>query len=302
MNSYWDHFEDIDQKYMAVKLNTPTPVIECDFNGNKLFIKDENENQNGSFKDRGVSYQMAKHIQHGKTKFALSSSGNSAISCSSIAVFYDGDLELFLSNKINPSKLNKIKGFSNPRIKINLSEKPRSDLIKFLNHNPEYVNLRGSNDNYAIPGFKTIAYEIIEQLPEVDAIFIPCSSGTSALGISQGFKELNLNIPIHICQTEKIHAIAKYFDDEYIRQNASLADAITDRLANRKKDVVELIKVTKVFGWVISDIQLVQDKDIVTNLINKDYSYNSVLAFSGWRKALKKGYNYKNPVLLFSGL
>lgn len=301
MRSFWDNFSDIDDKFKTIEINDNTPIIEATYEGKNLFIKDENENLNGSFKDRGVSYQMAKYLQLGNSNFALSSSGNSAISASFITNHYDVKLQLFLSNNINSEKLEKINKFTDSKIKINLSDKPRSELIKFLNNNPEYINLRGSTDIYSYQGFKTISYELVEQVPDVDAIFIPCSSGTSTFGIYQGLKELNHLVPIHICQTEKINALSKYFDVDYKRQQSSLADAITDRVAHRKDELIEIIKESEGFGWIISDSNLLEDKEIVNNLINKDYSFNSLLAFSGWRKSFEKGYNYKNPVLLFSG-
>jgi len=302
MRSYWDYFDDIEIKFKTLDLKVNTPIIELKYEDQNLIIKDENDNLNGSFKDRSIGYQMARHIQQGETRFALSSSGNSAVSACYISRQYNVELQLFLSEQINSSKLNNIKELSNSKININLSNKPRSELIKFLNNNPDFINLRGSTDVYAPVGFKTISYELFEQVPEIDAIFIPCSSGTSSIGINQGFQELNIHVPIHICQTEKINSISKYFDVDFERKDTSLADAITDRVAHRKNSVVEIIKKSNGFGWVISDTQLMEDKEIVNNLLHKDYSFNSLLAFSGWRKAVKKGYNYKYPVLLFSGL
>jgi threonine dehydratase len=302
MHSYWKHFNEIENKFKTLELRVNTPVKEFKYKENNIFIKDENLNLNGSFKDRGVSYQMARHIQLGHNHFALSSSGNSALSACYVSKYFDVELQLLLSNKMSSLKLGKIKEFSSSKIKIFLTDKPRSELIKFLNNNSDYTNLRGSTDGFAYQGFKTISHELIEQVPNIDAIFIPCSSGTSSWGIYQGFKELNVNVPIHICQTEKINSIAKHFNIDYSTQKSSLADAITDRIAHRKSNIIEMVKETQGYGWVISDNQLETDKATLNTLTREDYSFNSVLAFSGWRKALEKGYNYKNPVLLFSGL
>lgn len=302
MRSYWDYFDDIEKKFKTLNLEVNTPIVAITIDGKNVFIKDENKNLNKSFKDRGLSYQMVRNIQQGETKFALSSSGNSAISAGFVSQHYDAELQLFLSNKINQTKLDRLKEFTDSKIRINLSDKPRSELIKFLNNNPDYVNLRGSTDVYASSGFKTISHELVNQVPDIDAIFIPCSSGTSTVGIYEGFKELNRNVSIHICQTEKIHPISKYFDLDFVRNETSIADAISDRVAHRKSIVIEIIKQTSGFGWIISDSRLLKESEKLFNLLKVDHSYNSILAYSGWRKALEKGYNYKNPVLLFSGL
>lgn len=302
ISSYWDIFQDVESKYKEIQLMVNTPIIEIEIDGIKLTIKDENKNINGSFKDRGLTYQIVKNIQNGNDKFALSSSGNSAISACYISRNYNVTLELFLSKNINKNKSEKINQYASELIKINYEEKPRSDLIKFLATNTDFINLRGSTDEIAPLGFKSIAYEITKQVEKYDAIFIPCSSGTSSLGIHMGFRELGIQLPIHVCQTEKVNAIAKNFDNDFNKSESSLADAITDKVAHRKLELIEIIKNTGGYGWVISNERLEEDIIFINNLLKTNYSYNSMLAFSGWKKSVEKGFNYKNPILLFSGL
>lgn len=302
MNAFWDNYPEIRKEYQIEfgQGNTPTLIVSS---GNyTAIIKDETRNPTGSFKDRGLSYQIARHMQDGKTKFAISSSGNAAISASFIAKLYKLELYVFVSDSIHYEKLNRIndiiKGTQN--ITLSKSQKPRSDLIRFLKNNPDFTSLRGSTDEYAPQGYKSIAYEIVKNNQNADAIFIPTSSGTSALGIALGFSELN--IPIHICQTEKVYSIAKVFDSNFQSSKSSLADAITDKVAHRKEQLIEVINQSQGFGWVISDTELIEAKSKINSFNIGEYSYNSILAYSGLQKALQAGYRFTNPVLLFSGL
>lgn len=304
MSKFWDYFDDIKIPNQLEIGQGNTPLTLQDVDGVEVGIKNEYSNPNQSFKDRGLAYQISKHVQEGKTRYALSSSGNAAISAASLAKKYSLELELFLSRTIIPKKLEEITNISNlsKNIHVNISDKPRSDLIKYVNSNPEVTNLRGSTDPYATSGYKTIAYEIVEQLPQIDAIFIPCSSGTSTLGIAEGFKEMNKNVAIHICQTSKIHPIAKMFDINYSATESSLGDAITDKVAHRKKSIVDIVKQTQGFGWVISDEELLLAKRMADEWDFKFLTYNSLLSLAGLLKSKRTNYIYNYPVLLFSGL
>lgn len=304
MNKFWHNFPEISKNFQIDFGQGATPVLTTTVQDKTITIKDETKNPNGSFKDRGVSYQIARHAQDGHTKFALSSSGNAAISSIHVCSLLDLELVVFVSETLAENKLNLIEGKlkNNPKVKLIKSSKPRSDLVKFTRENLDFVNLRGSTDHYAPQGYETIAYELQTQTPEIDGIFIPTSSGTSALGIADGFQKIGMNVPIHICQSEKVHAIAKNFDSDFSVRESSLADAITDRVAHRKGEVVKTVQNSNGSGWIVSDDQLERAKQTLRASGITGYSYNSLVAFSGYQKAVNSGYNFQNPVLLFSGL
>lgn len=302
MSKFWSYFPEIDSRYRVNIEQGDTPLIKSE--ELKIVYKDEYHNKNHSFKDRGLSYQISRHLQEGKKNFALSTSGNAGITASYIASEYKINLDLFISSSIHKEKLQLLKEFSgnNNNIEIHISRKPRSDLFKFLRNNEDIVDLRGSTDPYAIEGYKTIAYEVLNQYPEVDAIFIPCSSGTSTIGIYEGFKQSGKNVSINICQTEKINPIARLYDTNFSFSETSLADAITDKLAIRRKSINDAISSTRGNAWVISDKSLLEAKSYVKGLNLNYLTYNSLLSLAGLLKSREKGDNYFYPVLLFSGL
>ena len=304
MSKFWEYFNDIKSPFQLEIGQGNTPLTFQNISGVTVAIKNEYANPNQSFKDRGLAYQISKHYQEEKTKFALSSSGNAAISSAYIAKKYSLDLELFLAKSIDQKKFEKIMSISNSSnsINVNTSNRPRSDLMKFVNSNSSVTNLRGSTDPYAISGYKTIAYEIVEQFPEVDAIFIPCSSGTSTLGIAEGFSELKKSVAIHICQTTKTNPIAKTFDRNYITTENSFADAITDKVAHRKKSICAIIEQTGGSGWVISDQDLMHAKEVSEAWNFELLTFNSLLSLAGLLKSRERNNIFNYPVLLFSGL
>ena len=199
MKGIWSYknLQNIDSSFQLTLNEGCTPIRKIKLEDLEVVIKDENSNPSGSFKDRSLAYQLSYHMEKGVRNFVISSSGNAGISAAAYAGLAGVKLDIFVSDNINPAKLEKLDVLKNDKIVIHSGPKPKSDAMKFATVTGAY-NLRGSKDDTAIIGFKTIAYELIEQYPEIDAIFLPCSSGTSALGIYQGFVENGKNVKIYI--------------------------------------------------------------------------------------------------------
>lgn len=295
----------INKKFQLSLKEGNTPLEQYTIGDRKVFIKREDKNPNGSFKDRSLAFQISKYYEERHKKLIISSSGNAAISAAAYCNLAKIDLDIFVSNRIEKEKLNKLQNFNKnntSKIKTVISKRPKSDAIKYSKKN-NIPNLRGSIDDLAAVGFETISFELFKQNPQIDAIFIPCSSGTSTVGIYNGYKHISKSVPsLHVCQTEKIHPIAKEFDSNFTETQDSLAKAISDRVAHRKKSVINIIKETNGFGWVVSD-KLLEESISMTKMLDIDNtSYNSHLSLAGYLKAIKKGQNFKTPCLIFSGL
>jgi threonine synthase len=281
--------------------NQFTPITKIEYGGINIFLKREDHNPTKSFKDRSLSYQITHYVKQNIKEYVISSSGNAAISAAYYCKNYNCKLHIFVANKINKYKYNKLIELADDNIIIQSSDRPKSDAIKFASEN-KLLNLRGSLDNNALIGFEQISYELLQQVELIDAIFVPCSSGTSSLGIYNGFINNSHKSPaIHICQTTLIHSIAKEFDKDFTKENTHFADAISDRVAHRKAQIMKIISETNGFGWVISNQQLQQAAQLINQLINENISYNSILSLAGLLKAIDKGYNFRNIVLIISG-
>ncbi len=271
----------------------------------KVLLKLETMNPNKSFKDRSLAFQVSYYNTHGKKKLLISSSGNAANSAAAYVNLTDIKLAIFVSNKINKNKLKHLEHIinTNPRITLNFSERAKSDAIKFSNQG-NYINLRGSEDKIAIEGFKTISYELAKEAPQTDAIFIPCSSGTSTVGLAKGYNDIDIPIPqIHICQTTKVHPMAKGFDMAFEQSGDSPADAIVDKVAKRKEEVIEIIKNSQGSGWVLSTKEIIKATTFLQKKTNlPDLTYNGCLSFAGLIRALGKKRRYSSPVCIISGI
>ena len=287
------------QQFSLGEGNTPLCCLKVE--GQRIWFKDENANPTGSFKDRCLAYQISYYYSLGKKEFVISSSGNAAISAGSIVkLLSDATLDIFFSHNINPKKLDKLLNLKNKRIHLIQDFKAKSAAIVFAKKENK-INLRASSDSIALIGYKTIAYELAIKAKNSDGIFIPTSSGTAALGIALGFKDLGIDIPIFICQTTKINSIAREFDSDFHPTKTSLADAIVDRVAHRKLQLIELIKKTNGDAFVISDEELILAREKMLEG-GKNFSYNSLLGLAGLLKSKQQNKKILFPIILASGL
>lgn len=333
-NNYFKYL--IPEKYHITNTEGETVLLESKALANKIgldkiYLKLENTNPTGSHKDRGLAFQISYHLSQNQTNFVISSSGNSAISAINLISLANKQftntikLTIFISPIIIESKLVRLVialrnqvSFENlqqniinsipteiENITILPSKRPVSDAFKFSKTN-NYVLLRGSTDEVASEGYKTIAFELIDSEIEISDIFLPCSSGTTFIGIYEGFKqckELGLitDIPkLHIVQSTAINTIAKEFDKDFINTIKSISSAIVDKVAHRKSEVINAINETEGFGWIINDQEILNAQNLLQE-INIKCSEEGAMTIAALIKALSKGLKITNPVCIITG-
>lgn len=328
MNGIWDYnkiFKHKIQSEFQLSLGEGgTPISSSEtlskkFRVESLKFKREDLNPNSSFKDRSLAFQISYYYQKGVTELVLSSSGNSAISALAYCSLAKIKLHVFISKKIPEYKLKRFLGilelnnknkkkfvkkenFECGLFQLYFSKTPKSDAIKFTN-DKGIKNIVGSKDDTGIEGYKTIAFELIEKAPDIDSIFMPCSSGTSTVGIFEGFRKAKAEIPkIFIVQTTKVHPIAKLFDDNFEKSSKSDASAIVDRVADRKDQIVEIISKTKGGGVVVSDDEISESINLLKRFVDIEVSPDGAIGLAGLMKLVNSNRReFSNPCVIISG-
>ncbi len=311
--------------------NTPfqiIPELNKELGIDNLILKREDLNPTGSHKDRYISYAISKYLEEGIDRFVISSTGNASISAIRFCFLNNLSLTIYISPNTPESKLKRIyqqveKEYSKlemildkeieitEKIKIIFSDKAVSNSIKYASKNG-YQILRGSTDKYGYQGYMEIAKEIHEYSEkngfEIHNIILPCSSGTTAYGIYNGFelikeKEFDIyyKVPaIHIVQTEKINTIAREFDKEYIQKETSIAQAISDKVSHRYMQILESINNTDGFGWIVSDEEILNAQKIL-NKYEIYTSNESAMTIAAILKAKSKGKVLNKSICIITG-
>jgi threonine synthase len=257
-----------------------------------VYFKCEFENPTGSVKDRSIAYQIKKLKEAGFKEAVISSSGNAAISASYYCEKEGVELTVFVSTHVNEAKLKKLTSMNT---KVIQSKKPVSESMMYAKEKNAF-HLRQSLDPNAVIGYEQIGHELLEELPGIDAVFVPVSSGTMFAGIGRALK----NVAMHAIQTSAVHPISEQYDNEFVPEEKSLADGIVAKVTAREKEIKEIIGSSKGSAWVVSNAEITEAFDYLKSK-NLPSSYEGAAALAGYWKANKKGYIYKKPVCILSG-
>lgn len=260
-------------------------------------------------KQRGIAYSIFYSLKFlNQTKFVLSSSGNSAIVAIYIALNTTKITELiiFLSKTISAKKLNKLMLINNlindpefptkkflskenilyKNISVYFSEYPRREIFKMLSKG--YTSLNTSDNEYAVFGFKTLGFEIFEQVNyynlNIQEIFIPASSGATVLGLFEGLNEKRFLPKINIIQTTHAFALIKPFFQKVKFEESHPADSIVDFVGKKRSKILEILKITKGKPFIIDSIETKNAYNHL-KLLNINCSFDSALTFAAFLKA-----------------
>lgn len=268
-----------------------TPLIE-----EEVIFKREDLNPTGSLKDRGLAYQISQAYAAKEKNLVISSSGNAAISAAAYCQLAGINLFVFLPKNIELGKLEKVREY---QAKITLSDRPLSDSLKF-SKKFGFKNLRPSLDPLGVEGYKTIAFEIFQELGKTDDIFLPVSSATCLVGMAEGFKILGFFPRIYCCQSTKVFEIAGKFDKNFVKTETSLARALVAKTTPRKEEAIKIIKDFGGWGWVIGDKEIKEAENWLEKRKIATSAEGALTLAAVW-KARKKGWKLGKTVCLLTG-
>lgn len=284
--------------------NTPevlAPNIAKDLGFKELIFKREDLNPNGSHKDRLLAYQVSRAKENNEKVLIISSSGNAAISAAAYCHLAGIKLFVFVSSKTDKEKIAGMADFG-ANIIISRHALTLADLAakKF-----KIKNLRPGTDENSYYGLKSIAFEIFEHCGAPDAIFIPTSSGSTVLGISEALDDLiklgEIKKKPEICavQTSKIHPIAENFDKNFIFEKESLARGIVSKNIPSEKmaKILNAINNSGGGGAIVTNADIMEAHKILEKN-NTETGYESAASFAGAIKMKDKMKGKKIAVLL----
>ncbi len=289
-----------------------------------VYLKREDEHKYGSHKGRSIPPMVKKYFKEDEvTNFVISSSGNAALAAIHAVQVHNSNnpsklkLKVLLGQNIDPSKLKRLlKTINDVNVSIEQVERPKQTAFQ-MDKNGEAKNLRQSTDDNALLGYHELAQEL-NKIPNLGAIFIPTSSGTTAQALGEAFFEqeylkLEQRPQIHIVQTTSCHPIVSCLplpEGESTRSDGgggspipdsgvkSIANAIVDKVAHRKDKVVELIKKSAGNGWVVTDEEIKQTQKLVKETTGIQVSPNSALSIAGLKKAKEASCDWGGKVIV----
>ncbi len=232
--------------------------------GSNIFMKIESLQKTGTFKVRGALYKINKLSQEKIKNYngiIAASAGNHAQGVAYAAWTKNIPCVIVMPKNASLSKIAATKSYG-AKVILEGSDYDESFRIAQQIAKDEKLELISAYDDYdIIIGQGTIGLEIIDELPEVDEIYIPIGGGGLAAGIAIAIKSKNPNVKIIGVESEAYPAMKQSVEMgslQVVKAGYTIADGIS--IKSPGNITFEIIK------EFIDDIVLVDDSTIVKTM------------------------------------
>ena len=163
-----------------------------------IYLKPENLQITGSFKVRGACFKIAQLTEEEKAKGVVAcSAGNHAQGVALAATTHGIKSLICLPDNAPISKIEATKWYG---ADVCLVEGVYDDVYQKalkLRDEKGYTFVHPFDDEDVIAGQGTIGLELLEQLPDLDAVIVPIGGGGLISGVAFAIKHLNPNVKIY---------------------------------------------------------------------------------------------------------
>ena len=250
---------DAGDRHEAVTLGeTETPLLPLVIEGSRFYLKMEDRQPTGSFKDRGAKRLIGELAYLGIERVAIDSAGNAGAAVAAYAAAAGMACRVYVPDDISAERVRQITAYGAevvrvPNGRMNAGSTLRAEL------GSDYYDSHVYNPLFA-DGIKSMAYEIYHQLGDAvpDYIFVPIGNGSLLLGLYQGFAELG-RLPHFVgVQSTKCAPVVEAFHDlpETPRKN-TIAETIRVGAPQRLEDILKALRRSG------GDAVAVEDSDIL---------------------------------------
>jgi len=230
--------------------------------GSKVYLKNEFEQKTGSFKLRGAYYKIKNLTEDEKSKGVVAASaGNHAQGVALASAMEKINCTIVMPRNASPAKVAATKeygaevvlegkNYDESWIKAQEIAKTSGAQIIHAFDDPQIIAAQG-----------VIGLEIMEQLPNVDEIYVPIGGGGLAAGILTAVKTKNPNIKIIGVESKSFPSMKNSLDSgklETVDGGFTVADGISVRTPG--KQTFEIIR------DMIDKIVLVDDEEIIKTI------------------------------------
>ena len=179
----------------------PTPLIHSPYLskscGNNVYLKPENMQVTGAYKIRGAYYKISTLTDEEKARgLVTASAGNHAQGVAYAAQASGVAATIVMPTTTPLVKVNNTKDYGANVVLHGEVFDYAAELAAQLAEEQGLTYVHPFNDLTLATGQGTIAYEIFQDLPDVDVILIPIGGGGLAAGVSTLAKLLNPNVEV----------------------------------------------------------------------------------------------------------
>jgi len=230
--------------------------------GSKVYLKNEFEQKTGSFKLRGAYYKIKNLAEDEKSKGVVAASaGNHAQGVALASAMEKINCTIVMPRNASPAKVAATKEYG------------AEVILEGKNYDESWIKaqeiaktsgaqiIHAFDDPQIIAAQGVIGLEIMEQLPNVDEIYVPIGGGGLAAGILIAVKTKNPNVKIIGVESKSFPSMKNSLDSgklETVDGGFTVADGMSVRTPG--KQTFEIIR------DMIDKIVLVDDEEIIKTI------------------------------------
>ena len=202
--------------------------------GTDLYLKTENLQITGSFKVRGAYYKMTRLTDEEKARGVVACSAGNHAQGVALAAQKNGIKSVICLPDGAP--ISKVEATKSYGAEVCLVEGVYDDAYQkalSLRDEKGYTFIHPFNDEDVIAGQGTIALELIEQIPDLDAVLVPIGGGGLISGIAYTIKTVNPRVKVYGVQASGAPSMKNAVEHGKVEELSSVA-TIADGIAVKK--------------------------------------------------------------------
>ena len=198
--------------------------------GSKVYLKNEFEQKTGSFKLRGAYYKIKTLSEEEKKNGVVAASaGNHAQGVAFASSLEKIDCTIVMPKNASPAKVAATRGYGATVILEGKNYDESWTKAQEIAKSTGATIIHAFDDSQIISAQGVIGLEIIEQLPDVDEIYVPIGGGGLASGILTAVKSKNPSVKIIGVQSKSFPSMKNSLDSgnlETVNGGFTVADGI----------------------------------------------------------------------------
>ena len=178
-----------------------TPLIHSptfsDLTNSEIFLKEEFRQKTGSFKIRGAYYKIKSLSDDGKKHGVVAASaGNHAQGVALASSLENISCTIVMPKNASPAKVAATRGYGANVILEGVNYDESYSKAKEISENTGAALIQAFDDPQIIAAQGVIGLEILEDLPDVEEIYLPIGGGGLAAGTVIAIKEKNPDVKV----------------------------------------------------------------------------------------------------------
>lgn len=243
-----------------------TPLIYSStfsrMSGSQVYLKAEFRQKTGSFKLRGAYYKIQRLSDEERRKGVVAASaGNHAQGVAYASQKADIPCTIVMPKTASPAKIAATKGYGASVVLAGSNYEESSKRAAEMASKTGATMIHAFDDPDIIAGQGVIGLEVIEEMPDVDEIYVPIGGGGLAAGVLLAVKQRNPDTRVIGVQTASFPAMRESWKSGEVKiteGSSTIADGISVKVPGETT--------FSIIREMIDDIVLVDDSEIIKTM------------------------------------